>query len=398
VIEMHYDEGHLLTWIDGELPAGESARTATHVTACETCAAEAVRLRAERALAAKALAGLQPAAEVLPLHAAGTGGSPATAGEPTGAGVRARVRRTAWTRYAAIAAAAAILLGSFAFAPVRNAAAGLLRVFRVQNVQTLTLTEADLQKLGSALESGSGRVDLESFGEAWIDGARAEPKQVTLAQAQAAVDFPVLLPKDAVGTPVITLSPAQSYKFKLKVDAINQALVAYGSDRTLPNSLDGKVFSIMIPPIVVAQYGTPAGEYRKEVLAGAKPGEAPFDLGQARSPELVVPEGVDAAQLRDVLVNLPFLPESVREQLAAVTDWQSTLIIPNVDGTARDITIGGTPAVVVSPQGAARDLREKMGPLPDSAMVIWNQGGVVRALGGAISEEKAIALAKSTMR
>ena len=36
-------------------------------------------------------------------------------------------------------------------------------------------------------------------------------------------------------------------------------------------------------------------------------------VGQAHSPELVVPDGVDAASLRDVLLNLPFLPQSVRD-------------------------------------------------------------------------------------
>ena len=127
-------------------------------------------------------------------------------------------------------------------------------------------------------------------------------------------------------------------------------------------------------------------------------GAPPIYVGESRGPELVVPDGVDAAQLRDVLVNLPFLPENVRTQLAAVKDWQSTLIIPSVDGTAHDITIDGTPAVLVSPKSAARDLRAKMGPLPDSATVIWNQDGVIRAVGGAIDEETATSMAKSMIK
>jgi hypothetical protein len=140
---------------------------------------------------------------------------------------------------------------------------------------------------------------------------------------------------------------------------------------------------------VLASYGGSAQDYAR--------GNVEF-VGQTRSPQLVVPDGVDAAQLRDVLVNLPFLPQNVRDQLATVDDWQSTLLIPSVDGSARDITIGGTPAVLVSPKSAARDLRAKVGPLPDNATVLWNDKGVVRAVGGSITEEKAIALAKSTMK
>ena len=374
---MCYDEGHLLAYLDDEAPEARRAEIAAHIAECHECAGAVARLDADRAVAADALARLQPTADVVALAArrapAGTAPAP--------------VRH--WGRYAAVAAAAALLLASFSFAPVRSAAADLLHVFRVQNVQTVSLTQADLESIGNALESGSGHVDLKSMGEAWIDGAGAEPKPATFAEAQAAVDFPLKLPAAATGKPTIMLEPAQTYKFKLNVSAINKALQAYGSERTLPDGLDGKVFSVRVAPIVLASYETP----------GANDGGPPESiyLGQGRSPELVVPDGVDAGQLRDVLLNLPFLPQGVRDQLAAVTDWQSTLIIPNVGGTARDITIDGVSAVVMSPQGPFVKGRNG-GQEPVSATVIWNSDGVVRALGGPVSEEKAIELAKSTMK
>ncbi len=239
---------------------------------------------------------------------------------------------------------------------------------------------------------------LKSLGEAWIESAKEPPKRVTLAAAQAAVDFPVKLPQDATGTPVLTLQPAQSYRFKLNVAAINKLLESYGAQKLLPESVDGKTFAVEIPAVVVASYGQKPEDYKREVMTGGTPGTAPVFVGASHSPQLVVPEGVDAAQLRDVLVNLPFLPAGVRDQLTAMKDWQSTLIIPNVDGTARDIQLDGTPAVLVSPKSAARDLRAKMAPLPESATIIWNDNGVIRAVGGAISEERAIAMAKSMMR
>ena len=387
-IEMCYDEGRLLAYLDDEVPASDRAEMTEHIAACDECSATAERLRADGEFAAGALAGLRPGAKVVLLPTAREDRrSAAPAGRPA-----------AWTRYAVVAAVAALVLASFAFAPVRSAAADLLRVFRVQNVQTVNLTEADLSNIQNALKSGSGHVDLESLGEAWIEGGQAAAKPVTLPQAQAAVDFPIVLPKDAPGTPTLTLQPAATYRFKLHVPAINAALETYGSDRVLPDSLDGKVFTVNVPPVVLASYGSSPVEYAKTLTAGKPTGAAPVFVGQTRGPELVVPEGVDAAQLRGVLVNLPFLPQSVRDQLASVKDWQSTLIIPNVNGTARDITIDGVPAVLVSPRSAARDLRAKMGPLPDSATVIWNQGGVIRAVGGAIDEETATNMAKSMMR
>ena len=64
------------------------------------------------------------------------------------------------------------------------------------------------------------------------------------------------------------------------------------------------------------------------------------------------------------------------------------------------MTIDGVNAVVITPKSAARDARAKVdraGPIIDTATVIWNDNGVVRAVGGPIDEGTAIALAKSTM-
>jgi hypothetical protein len=383
---MCYDEGRLIAYLDEEVPQAERAEISEHVSACDACTASLEGLRADGEFAATKLAGLRPAAQVVPL--------PTREHRPAAAAGG----RAAWRTYAAVAAAAALVVASFAFAPVRSAAADLLRVFRVDNVKTVTLTRADLTSIQETLKSGSGHVDLKSLGEAWIEGAKTESTPVTLAQAQASVDFPVVLPAGVPGSPVLTLQPAATYKFKLHVPAINDALKAYGSDRLLPNSLDGQVFTVKVPAVVMARYGTDPAGGKKAATAGATAGTPPVFVGQTRGPELVVPPGVDAMQLRDVLVNLPFLPQTVRDQLAAVTDLQSTLIIPNIDGTARDITIDGTKAVLVSPKSAARDLRAKVGPLPDSATIIWNQGGVIRAVGGAIDEETVIKMAKSMMR
>jgi hypothetical protein len=372
---MCYEDGRLLAYLDGETTQDEQSEIAAHVSACEVCSASVERLEADRAIAADALANLQPEADVIPLRTHRTA-------PPT--------RRWGRAQIAAVAVAA-LVVASFAIAPVRNVAASLLQVFRVQKIQTVTISQVDMQSISAALKNG-GHVDLQAFGEAWVDGAAAEPTTMTLAEAKAAVDFPVKLPTNQPGTPTLSLQKAQTYRFKLNVAAINEALISYGSDRTLPDALDGKVFEVSVPAIVLAHYGSLSSSTGDS--SGAPDG---IYVGQARSPELVVPDGVDAASLRDVLLNLPFIPQSVRDQLAAVSDWQSTLSIPNVAGTARDVTIDGVNAVIVSPKSAARDARTKFGPLPDSTTVIWNDNGVVRAVGGPIDEGAAIELAKSTM-
>lgn len=379
---MCFDEGKLMAYVDGELTVEERAEVVSHLRECAECAAAVETLTAERAFAADALHTLHPSAEVVSL----------------GSAARPR-RQPAWSRYAA-AAAAVLVLASLAFAPVRSAAAQFLQVFRVQRVQTISFSRQDLEAVSSALRSGSGHVDLKSLGEAWVDGGNAAPKHVTVAQAQQAVDFHIQLPS-GLGDPSVTLQPARTFKFKLNVAAVNDALRYYGSDRTLPAAVDGKVFEIQIPPIVLARYGgsNVASDSTPSEMEGAAAG-AVF-VGQARSPQLVVPDGVDAAQLREVLLNLPFLPQNVRAQLASVNDWQSTLLVPAMGGTSRDVTIDGVPAVVISPDSPMRSARAKLpsAPLPEHVTtVVWTSGGAVHAVGGPIDQDKAIALAKSCMR
>jgi hypothetical protein len=377
---MCFDEGKLLAYLDDELTAEERTAIEEHLATCERCAASVRGLNADRAFAERTLERLQPSAEVVELP-------PLVRPAPA----------FAWGRIAA-AAAAVLVLGSFAFAPVRTAAADLLRVFRVQKVQTISLSQDDLQQIGKTLQTGSGHIDLKSLGDAWVEGGPRDTKQVSLAEAQSAVDFPVKLPT-GLGEPQLQLQPGQTVRFKLHVDAVNEALRYYGSDRTLPSSVDGKVFEVQVPPILTARYGDAVGKR----TVGPEKGHAFADgvfVGQARSPQLTVPDGVDAAQLREVLLNLPFIPQNVRDQLAAVDDWQSTLLVPNVGGSAQDVTIDGIPAVVMSPDGAIRSARAKVGtPLPENVTtVIWNQDGVIRAIAGSIDETRATALARTCMK
>jgi hypothetical protein len=296
----------------------------------------------------------------------------------------------------AAAAAVVLALGSLGFAPVRSAVANALQIFRIQKVQTVQLTQQDLDQVSSALSKG-GHVNMRAFGDVWVAGS-AEDTQVTLAQAQAALDFPVKLPVSESGTPTLTLTGGQTYKFKLHVSAINAALEQYGAETLLPTSVDGKVFSIQIAPVLLAEYPAPNGSVPRR---GHKT-DGIF-VGQGHSPQLTVPEGVDPMQLRQVLIDMPLLPDNVRKQIASIKDWQSTMLVPNIDGTAHDVTINGVPAVVISPENAARNVRKKVSSevLPaigDNTTIIWNDGGAVRAVSGPINQTDATELAKSMMR
>lgn len=283
---------------------------------------------------------------------------------------------------------AVLVLGSLAFAPVRGMAVEFLKVFRVQKVETVAIDAEELQRALSALESGDAHIDLEDMGEAWVDG-RIEPREVTLAEAEEALGFPVVLP-DGYKDPELQLQPAATYRFKLNVDKVNEALRSLGATKLLPESVDGKTFSIKITPVLAASYvgpdaDDPTSSYAPAVL-----------VGQGRSPELEMPAGVNPLEVRDVLVNLPFLPENLRQQLAAIDDWQNTLLIPNVDGSAQDIVIDGVPAVLMKPPVDPEAPDEAKEHVPVS--VIWQRDGVVYGVVGDLSEAKAVDVARSMIK
>lgn len=400
---MCYEEGRLMEYLDGEVTGDERAEMQSHLRGCPSCESALSTLAADRDVAAGALARLKTADEETAAAAAGVSSAAALAATPTPAGrvARSRLARIGWPRIAA-AAAAVIVAASLSLAPVRGAVADFLKVFRVQKVQVISMSAADLKTIGDTLKNGSGHVNLKAMGDVWISGPKATPKIVTLAEAQGALDFPVRLPSPMSASPTLTLRPAETYEFKLKVDAINQVLKYYGSDRTLPAALDGKVFTVKMPAILLATYaGTPTA-VSAPTPAPMHPEGGRFDenaifVGQARSPELIVPDGVDPAQLREVLLNLPFLPQSVRDQLAAVSDWQSTLLVPDIGGAAHNTTIDGVPAVVMDRPSMPR-LKQPGSTVPQWVTVVFNQNGVVRAIGGPTNEETAIGMAKSMMR
>lgn len=261
-----------------------------------------------------------------------------------------------------VGVAALVFAVSLAFAPVRGLAAEMLQVFRVQKVQTISISPEDVDRISQALEKGSGDIDLSSLGKMSVDGSM-ESSEVTLAEAREAVDFPVELPESIESTPQLMLQRGATITLELDVDKTNELLTTYGATHLLPVSVDGKPFTIRLRPTLMAMYPDPK----------AQGGEPLAFVAQGNGPELVLPRGVDPLALREVLLNLPMLPDNLRRQLAGVNDWQHTLLIPNVDGTSRDITIAGRQAVLVEP---------KRGEGFSLTGVLWNDDDVIRAVGG----------------
>jgi hypothetical protein len=300
---------------------------------------------------------------------------------------------------------------SLAFAPVRTFAVQVLSIFRVQKIATVSITSADLEQMSASLQKGDAHVSLKELGDVWVDGSPSiggqEASATTLAKAQATVDFPLLVPAGVEGSQTVLTQPGGTIKFKLHVDKVNELLKYYGADKLLSSSVDGKEFSITMPPTVYIGYGadqlgfvnTDGGDPTADNAGSSSPDPSTQSVFvvQTRGPQLSVPAGVDPLEIRDVLLGLPFMPQDLRTQLAGVNDWQSTLIVPNISGSTHSVTVAGHQGVAIGepidPAASPQEAADSESP----HAIMWQQDGVLRAV-ATTSEAQSLSIAESMAR
>lgn len=272
----------------------------------------------------------------------------------------------------ATAAMAAILFTAFSFPAVRSMAGEFLTVFRMEKVQTINVSPEEIEQLEKAVSEGAGNVNIENFGKVEVTG-KQEKIPITIAQAADAVDFAVKLPQPAsYEGPDLQKVTGSTANLTLDVANVNRLLQALGSTKLLPESLDGQTFTMHMPTAIVASY---------------RSGSDKLMVTQSRSPEMKAPAGVDVLAIRDALLNVPALPENLRNQLLAVNDWQHTILIPNMDGTSRDVSVNGT-------QGVFVDGSDRSDNSMAMSFLVWQESGVIYTLSGTnLNEESAIAIA-----
>lgn len=277
-------------------------------------------------------------------------------------------------RYSKVAVgvtALALMVMMLSIGSVRSSLAEFLHIFRVEKVQTVTISQQDLAELQHAMETGDQALDIQSFGKINIAG-KEEMKSVSLADVIKEVDFTVkTVSVEGYKDPSFRVQSAMKIDLMLDIEKVNAMITTLGSNKLLPEELDGKTFSVSIPAMVVAEY--PA----------ESEGDMPLMIGQARSPQIMVSGEVDVNKIRDALINLDVLPQNLRDKLTAINDWQHTLLVPNIEGSSKDVQVNGNDGVFISPGKSE----------VDSGVLIWPQDGVIIAIQGNITLDKALAIA-----
>ena len=237
--------------------------------------------------------------------------------------------RRGWVGLSALAVGVVILL-IVIFSSVRDAGQQFLNLFRVQEVQTIQITQEFLDSLPEP--------DAELI--QWVEepSGDGEAREVTLAEAEEALGFRLAqlseVPESLLAEPQVMITDETEASFSIDLAVARNYIWALGGDGAiLPDELEGAIFRITVPQVAMLFYAT-----QDNPDQGVR-------LLQTTSPTLATPSEINMDAIRTELLKLSILPPELAEQLRAVEDWEQTLLLPLVEGMSEEVSVGSATAV-----------------------------------------------------
>lgn len=367
------DIGMLQAYIDGESDIGLKKNIESHLICCPKCSTAYRKLKGNDDFAFDSITkykqytdeNFSPASRPFKAASVQSGEVDSKKG--------AEQFMSYFYKYRKIAAgicAALVITTCMSIQPVRAAVSNALSIFRVENVKGLNISVDDIQQIQNKLRNKEPEIDLQKFGK--IKTIGGQQRQVTLEEAKKVAGLPVLFPAALADTrPGITVIDPSSMEFTLNVDNMNRVLKSFGAQTLLPKSIDGKTFNVNISRTIVMKYN----------ISGRD-----INIVQTKSPEIVVPEGVDVDQIYDSMVDLPIIPENLQRQLKSIKDWKSTIYIPVIGNETTEVDINGSKGYVFTGNNVSGNT---------FSGIVWSDSGVIRSIQGMISKDEIVALARS---
>jgi len=264
-------------------------------------------------------------------------------------------------RPAAVAVAAVVVLALlFSLAPVRQAGAEFLGIFRVRKFAVIPLDATQVERLESLADLLQETLTPTQLREP------AELQRVfSAAEASALAGFHVRVP---------TALPegATLEEFTLWQGPAIRLEVPRATAQTLLEALN--LADVPLPPVdpLVAE-----GDVPMMVHQVYQAGAGRLELIQFPSPTATLPEGVDPTVLGEVLLRALGLPQEEAQRLAQSIDWTSTLVIPLPTDVVRfrEVEVDGVTGLWIE----EAPTRESGGYRP-AVTVLWQRDDVVYGL------------------
>lgn len=369
---MKCDHGRLQAYLDDALSPVERTALEEHLAGCPACQEALAMLRRQGKELARHMATMDPRPQeysdvrrALARFWVRTAAAQATKQTPF---------RRHWRWAAAALAALALVAGLLSIAPVRQAAAQFLGIFRVRQFTVIPVEAARMERFEAVVTELSDVLNeatvLREPGPAWevADAGAAS------ALAGFAVRTPAYLPGDAVLSP-LTVQSGPAVRVTVERERALMLLEAAGvGDVALPE-VETLSLTADLGPVVVQEYRVDGGN----VL-----------VLQTPSPSVTIPAGIDPNQVGQALLQFLGMPPDDARRLAQEIDWTSTLVIPLPTDLFRfrEVRVAGATGLLL--ESMATDSAE-----PDS-VVLWQAGGIVYAVAGSnVSPEVLLQVADS---
>lgn len=288
-------------------------------------------------------------------------------------------------RYLAYAAGLLLAVSALMLPSVRAGARAFLDVFRVVNFAPVPLQADQMRKF----DPGSN-VDLPRLlGEQVVVLKEPTPPQrmATPQEAAATVGVPIRLP---TWLPVglergpIEVMGEHAVRVTINTETVNSLIDAFGiHDLRVPDTANGESATLRVHPIVRVDYERAGDDKRraKRVM-----------LLQGRSPEALLPAGVELASLAEIGLRIMGLERTEAHRFANSVDWRTTLIVPvPVDiATFRQIDVQGNPGLIIETRNTPQQRNAQQG-----THIMWSSRGSVFALTGNVPAEELFEMAQS---
>jgi len=243
-----------------------------------------------------------------------------------------------YQKWIAGTAAAVVVIGSLSMPQVQAAATDLLSMFRVEKFEMITLTEDDINEVSKWMNSHeAGEIDLEGLGTFTKHEGGQAPRSfenIELAQKEGFQPSPT---PAGFKAETLDIQPEFTIELKLDINKTNSMLKTLGATVLFDEKLHNQPFTVTFPHMTETRYSS------------TERSDLRFSYSVLKTPHLEAPAGVDIGQLRQTVLQLPFIPPQVSEQLARIEDWQSTVPLPYVEGNneMEKISVNGTDGLFI---------------------------------------------------
>lgn len=275
--------------------------------------------------------------------------------------------------------------------PVRAAAESALTIFRVNDVNTITITVTDLQDMIAGFRSSgvfptkdmSGQTKSDSEAQA-PDNLKSHIKSLNSVRDFNAFSFslPTALKSES---PKLYTTDSESKTITLDTTGINAELKKMGAATMLDSSLNGSEITVDTPASITAEYSD-------------------VTLIATQSAYIDAPDTTTNSLWKSVL-SIPAIPDDLRVQLAAIDPKTRDIYLPVIEGLGRETDLGSTTGYIYS----TSDLAQVASVIPDligstqltklqsenESALIWVRNGVLYCLAGQKSDSELSQIARS---